>query len=385
MPCNIPGDKDIPIADFSNEENGETVKVYRELLKKKYGGKKQLISEIHYNFSFNENVIKHLYDNENKGESYSKFRDNIYLKVVRNYLRYRWLLVYLLSASPILHNSYGNDCIKKLYTLSDGSFTSEGTLSYRNSECGYKNHIDLFPSYSSVDEHVDSIKSFVNDNIIDSHKELYSQIRLKARDNTDFLNSLLKDGIYYLEIRSVDVNPFDKAGISLLDLNFINIFIIFLLTEEENNYKDWQEEALYNQNTIAIFGQKNVMLKLNGKEISRETWSLSILDKIKEINEALNLGQKEIIENVKARVLNSKLTYAYRISEIVKERGYINAHLDLAKKYKEEAYKDRFKLYGYEDLELSNQILIKEAIKRGVKFDLMDRSDNFISLRKIIK
>ena len=382
MPCNIPADDDIPVADFSQEENGEAVRAYRELLKKKYGGKKQLISGIHYNFSFNEKLIKHLYDAENNGESYNEFRDKIYLKVVRNYLRYRWLLVYLLSGAAILHESYGNECVKKLDTMLDGSFTSEGALSYRNSECGYKNHIDLFPSYNSVEEYVDSIKSFVNDEIIDSHKELYSQIRLKAKNNNDFLNSLLEDGIDYLEIRSADVNPFDKAGISLLDLNFINIFTIFLLTEEEGDYKDWQEEALYNQNTIARFGQQNVMLKFNGELIPRETWGLSILDKIKEINKELALGQEEIIENIEARILDPKLTYAYRISEIVKEKGYINAHLDLAKKYKEEAYKDRFKLYGYEDLELSTQILIKEAIKRGVKFKLIDRSDNFIALSK---
>lgn len=382
MPCKIPEDADIPVADFSNEENGEVVSAYRELLKKKYGGKKQLISGIHYNFSFSEKMIKHLYINENKGESYNDFRDKVYLKVVRNYLRYRWLLIYLISGAAVLHESYGNECVKILDKVSDDSFTSEGALSYRNSECGYKNHIDLFPSYNSVEEYVDSLKSFVNDNIIDSHKELYSQIRLKARDNNDFLDSLLKDGINYLEIRSADINPFDKAGISLLDLKFINIFTIFLLIEEEVEYPEWQEEALYNQNIIARFGQQNVMLKNNGKEISRKDWALSILDKISNINEQLNLNQEYVIGDVKERILEPKLTYAYRISEIVKEKGYINAHLELAKKYKEEAYRDRFKLYGYEDLELSTQILIKEAIKRGVKFELVDRSDNFISLSK---
>lgn len=386
MPCNIPDDKDIPIADFSGEKNGEIARLYREQLQKKYGGKKQLISGIHYNFSFNEKMIRHIYNNQNNSQSYGEFRDNIYLKVSRNYLRYRWLLIYLLSGTSILHKSYmkecGTKCLKELYEISEGSFTSEGALSYRNGECGYRNHVDLFPSYESVSEYVSSIKTFVNDGVIESHKELYSQIRLKARDNNDFLNSLLKDGIDYLEVRSTDINPFDKAGISLEDLNFTNIFTIFLLLEEESDYKNWQEDALYNQNIIAKFGQENVMLRNNGEEISREEWSLSILNKIEKINKELNLEQEEVIESAKARVLDSKLTYSYRILEMCKEKGYINAHLDLAKKYKEEAYRDRFKLYGYEDLELSTQILIKEALKRGVKFDLIDRSENFISLSK---
>lgn len=382
MPCNIPDDEDIPISDFNEGEAGDRAREYREKLHKKYGGKKQLISGIHYNFSFNEKMIKHLYNNENNNETYNEFRDKIYLKVVRNYLRYRWLLIYILGGTAIIHESYAKECVKKLQEISTGSFTSEGALSYRNSECGYKNQIDLFPDYSTVDEYVNSINTFVNDKVIESHKELYSQIRLKARDNDDFLNSLLSDGIDYLEIRSTDINPFDKTGISLDDLKFINIFTIFLLTEDEVDYKEWQEESLYNQNNIARFGKQNVMLRSNGDQILREKWSLDILNKIEDINRELNLGQEETIKNVKARVLDPSLTYAYRISEMSKEYGYIDAHLMLAKKYKEEAYKDRFKLYGYEDLELSTQILIKEAVKRGVKVELIDRSENFIALSK---
>ena len=37
-------------------------------------------------------------------------------------------------------------------------------------------------------------------------------------------------------------------------------------------------------------------------------------------------------------------------------------------------------MHGYSDLELSTQILLKESIKQGKKFDILDRSDNFISI-----
>ena len=67
---------------------------------------------------------------------------------------------------------------------------------------------------------------------------------------------------------------------------------------------------------------------------------------------------------------------------MVKEEGFLESHLRLAKEYKEDAYKNRFKLEGFEDLELSTQILMREAIKRGIKVDVIDRADNFISLKK---
>ena len=83
-----------------------------------------------------------------------------------------------------------------------------------------------------------------------------------------------------------------------------------------------------------------------------------------------------------AKVKDSKLTYAYKITEKIKEEGYIDTFLNLAKMYKESAYKNRFKLEGYEDLELSTQILMKESIKRGITVNIVDRSENFISLKK---
>lgn len=380
MPSIIPEDKDIPIAEFCGCEEGKVAREYREELFLKYGGKKQLISGIHYNFSFNENIIKKLYENTDKSDDYRSFKDNIYLKVTRNYLRYRWLLIYLLGCTGVVHQSYQEDCVKQLKEISKESFSNEGALSYRNSECGYKNKIDLFPNYNSVKEYVDSIYKFIDEDFIDSHKELYAPIRLKARDPKELLNSLLKDGINYLEYRSIDINPFEKGGISLEDLHFISLFNLFLLIEDESDYKNWQQEALQNQNIIATQGQNDVELLKDGNPISKVEWGLEILSKIKNINNELELEKDEIIENVIKRIIDYKETYTYKMIEKVKEDGYINAHLNLAKKYKESAYNNRFKLEGYEDLELSTQILMKEAIKRGIKTELIDRSDNFIAL-----
>ena len=382
MPAIIPEDKDIPIAQFCGCEEGQTARKYREELLLKYGGKRQLISGIHYNFSFNENIIKKLYENSSKCKDYKTFKDDIYLKVTRNYLRYRWLLIYLLGCTGVVHESYQEECVKQLKEISKGSFSNKGALSYRNSECGYKNKIDLFPNYNSVKDYVDSINKFIDEDFIDNHKELYAPIRLKAKDPKSLLNSLMKDGINYLEYRSIDINPFEKGGIALNDLYFMNIFNLFLLIEDESDYENWQQEALSNQNIIATHGQKDVELVKDGKTISKVQWGLEILDKIKVINDELQLGYEEIIVDIIKRLEDYKQTYTYKIIEKVKEQGYINAHLNLAKKYKDLAYNNRFKLEGYEDLELSTQILMKESIKRGIKTELIDRSDNFISLTK---
>ena len=70
MPCIIPDDDKIPVAKFEN--HSKEAQEYREKLLKKYGGKKQLISGIHYNFSFDENIINKLYEVSGKKESYKE-------------------------------------------------------------------------------------------------------------------------------------------------------------------------------------------------------------------------------------------------------------------------------------------------------------------------
>jgi len=382
MPCNIPNDEEIPIAEYNSEEIGENASNYRKHLLKKYGGKKQLISGIHYNFSFNEDLIKELYKLIGNNKSYREFRDELYLKTVRNYLRYRWILIYLLGGTSIIHESFKNTIDGELDRLSEDGYSNIGTVSYRNSEHGYKNQITLYPNYNTVNDYVESINSFVKDNVIKSHKELYAQIRVKAYDNDNFLDSLKKDGINYLEIRSIDINPFEKCGISKEDLEFINIFTLYCLITKESDFKNWQEEAEENQNNIALYGlNEDTIIYRNGKARRRNKIAIEILDEIREMSAALNLNKEDIIDNMIAKFEDSTLTYSYKITKLVEKEGYINAHMNLAKAYKKEAFDKRFILEGYEDLELSTQILLKEAIKRGVKFEILDRKDNFIALK----
>ncbi|MDD3242060.1 MAG: bifunctional glutamate--cysteine ligase GshA/glutathione synthetase GshB, partial [Bacilli bacterium] len=319
---------------------------------------------------------------QNKKLEYKNFKDNIYLKMTRNYLRFGWLIIYLLGASSVVDKSYIKNCANSPKKIVNDGFSNEGALSYRNSECGYKNKVDLFPNYNSVEDYIKSLKEFINDKLIDSHKELYSEIRLKPNDVNDFFKSLSTDGIKYLEYRSIDINPFEKGGISLNDLYFLQLFNLFLLINEESYYDKWQEEGVENQNIISKFGQNDVMLKKDGKLIPKKQWGIEILESIKNINKELNLGKEEVINLMIEKVKDYRLTYAYKIQQKVKEEGYIAANLNIAKEHKKSAYENRFKLEGYEKLELSTQILMKEAIKRGIKVEILDKTENFISLKK---
>ncbi len=380
MPCNIPEDKDIVIADFGDKQDGIDKIEYRKNLLDKYGAKKQLISGIHYNFSFKEDLLKRLYDMEKKKTSFKEFKNSFYLKITRNFLRYRWFLIYVLGGTPIFHKSFSDNCIEKLKLVSDEGYSGNGVVSFRNSECGYTNKVDLFPSYKSVNSHIKSVIKLIDKGFIGDFKELYSQIRLKAKDNNNLIDSLLKDGIEYLEIRNIDINPFEKSGISLNDLKFIHLFVIYMSVKKEEKYSQWQEEALYNQRIVAKEGTEDIKIKVNGNLVSKNEAALNIISEIETINKELALELDDVILSIKERIENYSLSYVSKITEKIINEGYIKANMNLAHSYKESAYKNRFKMVGYEDMELSTQILMKEAIKRGIKVDILDRQENFIVL-----
>ena len=72
-----------------------------------------MISGIHYNFSFGDEIIEKLYQMVDD-MSFREFKDEQYLKISRNYLRYSWLIIYLTGCSIACHETFTQD-IKNFY------------------------------------------------------------------------------------------------------------------------------------------------------------------------------------------------------------------------------------------------------------------------------
>lgn len=135
IPCILPYWDRIPIAQYS--EDGVDNQKYREDLAKKYGVKKQMISGVHFNFSFSDNFLKKLYSLEKSNVGFKEFKNDIYLKIARNYLRYCWLIIYLTGCSIGSHQTFSHDCIHLMDARDNfGSYYSTRGPSFRNASCG---------------------------------------------------------------------------------------------------------------------------------------------------------------------------------------------------------------------------------------------------------
>lgn len=340
LPCILPDKYMIPLAEYEGKK-GEESRDYRINLAKKYGTKKQMISGIHYNFSIDEKTIQKLYSNYEKEDiSYKNFKNEIYLKITRNYLRLKWLIIYLTGATPSAHKTFTKECIDLMKNF-DGidSFYSKEGVSFRNSSIGYKNLLALYPRYDNIRNFINDVKSFIEEGNLSEAKELYTQIRLKPKDPTQYLESLLETGILYLEVRSIDINPFDKCGISLVDAEFVHLFLIYLLLKEESEYEKWQSEGVYNEEIIAeeAFNPDILLLK-DGENIKIKEWANEILNDIEELDNIFELKKENIIEIMRERVNNPKKTYSKQLVDIIENKGFIASQTSIAIHNKETSF-----------------------------------------------
>ncbi|MGB7459980.1 MAG: bifunctional glutamate--cysteine ligase GshA/glutathione synthetase GshB, partial [Carnobacterium jeotgali] len=216
MPMVLPDEAIIPIAKLDKKEDVK----YREVLTHKYGKKKQMISGVHYNFELDDQLILRLYENQTDFSDKNSFKSMLYLKLTKNFLRYRWLLTYLLGASPTVDDSF----------FTDQEIPQKYVRSIRSSHYGYVNQSEVSVSFNSLEDYVHSLQDMVKKGYLSEEKEFYSAVRFRGVHQAE---ELLTKGISYLELRSFDLNPFDPFGMSKQTMEFIHLFCLYMIWIDE--------------------------------------------------------------------------------------------------------------------------------------------------------
>lgn len=375
IPPILPDENQIPIAHF--DEEGKEAQHYREFLAKKYGSKGQLFSGIHFNFSYSEKLLKMLYLKTNMSTSFNDFKNEIYLKTCRQMLRLRWLYILLYGNSPVVDSSLELQCKKAPFIKSKNIIA----LSIRNSCYGYRNFGDLYPDYSSASKFRNSINKMIKKQQLVSPKELYSAVRPKFTKNPN--------SISYIEFRFIDNNPLSKIGITEDALHFLHLMALYgLLTEEPDSFDPAaQDMANAYQEYVALYGLSTSSLSFDkdGKHIDIWNEAKTHIQKMVKLFLKLKIDSKKYqtsLMHAKHLIDIPDQRGIYRTLDGIQKMNYITFHLDRANYYLTMSKQNKYNFIGLEDMELSTQLLLREAIKRGVLFEIIDRKENFIKLQR---
>lgn len=307
MPCSLPEEKDIPIAWYGNSHIGMIKHVYRRGLALRYGKSMQCIAGIHYNYSLSEDLWKVLQQAEGSKGSAKHVQSESYIALIRNFHRYSWLLMYLFGASPALSTPFLRGRPHQLDTLSDDTLYLPYATSLRMSDLGYQNNAQsgLVPPYNTLLEYMRSLSLAVrqpypayekigtrqngewvqiNTNVLQIENEFYATIRPKRVIKTGErpVEALCARGVQYIEVRCMDVNPFDPLGISLETSRFLDAFLLFCALEESplTNQVEGDENVENFALTVKQGRRPGLMLARHGEAISLQDWGKELLERI---------------------------------------------------------------------------------------------------------
>jgi len=372
MPCFVENEDNIELGQYGTSNIGRMKTTYRQGLKNRYGSMMQVIAGVHYNFSFPEKFWSTWSEIQGLDLPANELKSAGYLGLIRNYFRYGWVIPFLFGASPALCESFiqGKKTDFKFKKIGKGTIYLPYATSLRLSDLGYTNsgHSSLKISYNSLEEYIDSVRQALrkkspdfkklgikkdgnyvqlNDNVLQIENELYASIRPKRvqKDNETPSQALHSRGIEYVEIRSLDVNPFAKVGITEEQVDFLDLFLTWCAIIPSEEISELQSSHFAdNLNKVVTEGRKpDLQLEIDGREKSVAQWGAWLTAQLKELatvfdKNATSCHYQQAIAHIAPRFAEPELTSSARVLAMIKEKNSDNGPLalSLSKTYKAE-------------------------------------------------
>ena len=358
MPCELPDEAHIEIANYGTSNIGMLKHVYRRGLALRYGKAMQCIAGIHYNYSLPEALWQLLSKHEGvpqeRRNAMRDFQSESYIALIRNFRRYSWLLMYLFGASPALSTDFLRGRPHQLETLSDDTLYLPYATSLRMSDLGYQNDAQsgLTPHENSLESYVSTLMDAVNrpyapyqalgtkkdgewiqlsTNVLQIENEYYATIRPKRVIKTGErpIQALCRRGVQYIEVRCMDVDPYEPVGISLETGRFLDAFLLFC-TLDDSPVVNVTESAVNASNfarTVKEGRRPGLMLTRGDSEIGLQDWAGELLERIAPVAALLDQEHNQAgvhaasLAKQQAKIDNPALTPSAKVLEDVRELG----------------------------------------------------------------
>ncbi|QCP51568.1 glutamate--cysteine ligase [Trinickia violacea] len=316
MPGQLPEDDDIPIAQYGTSNIGRLKTVYRKGLALRYGRTMQCIAGIHYNYSLADDVWRLLHTDQHSTASAVDFQSERYLALIRNFRRTNWLLMYLFGASPALDRHFLRGKPHKLDAFDADTLYRPYATSLRMSDLGYSNttaqaalqadyntlpgYLDAlakavsqpYPPYEAIGTHRDGEWVQINTNVLQIENEFYSTIRPKrvTYPGERPLHALAARGVQYVEVRCLDIDPFEPTGIAIDTARFLDAYLLVCALDDSPLLPpDAYAEANANFGRITLEGRKpGLELTRDGQTVAMQDWAAELLSKIDLAAQALD-------------------------------------------------------------------------------------------------
>ena len=298
MPCGLPTDETIPLARYGGSNVGRAKSVYRMGLGHRYGRRMQTISGVHYNWSL------------------PGVTSEQYFALIRNFRRHAFVLLYLFGASPALCPCFAQGRPHALQSLGPQALYLPHATSLRMGRLGYQSDAQatLAVSYNGLEGYANSLHAALTQpypayetvgvrnpggdynqlgtSLLQIENEFYGTIRPKrtVRTGERPLHALRERGVEYVEVRLMDLDPFESVGIAAQTMRLLDVFLLHcLLCDSPPDTPEEIAQLKLNQHLTAERGRESgLRLQRGGQAVALTDWGVQILSECAPLAAALD-------------------------------------------------------------------------------------------------
>lgn len=394
MPCYVEHEELINLAQYGDSNSGKMKTLYRQGLKRRYGSLMQIISGVHFNFSFPDSFWDALYGEQDE-QARQESKSEAYFGLIRNYYRFGWLIPYFFGASPALCSSFirGRETKLPFENIGETLYLPNAT-SLRLSDLGYTNSAQsvLKIGFNSIDEYLAGLNEAIrtpsdkfakigvkvdgeyrqlNSNVLQIENELYAPIRPKrvTKSGEKPSEALRRGGVEYIEVRSLDVNPYSSVGITEDQVRFLDLFLAWAALSDSEPM-DFCEQACWreNWNKVIVEGRKpglELQIGCKGEVLTLQTWAKRVFSELtaiaKFMDEAAG-GQayQDVAKTLLEWIDNPELTISGQLLADTKRLGGLGSvGREFGRQYKARHQAHQFRTYS--------ESLMEQEVARSVE------------------
>ena len=355
MPCIVTGGENIPIAEYGTSNAGVMKTVYRRGLGHRYGRTMQVIAGIHFNYSLPESFWPVFQQAEGDTRPLQDFISDRYFGMIRNIKRNGWLISYLFGASPALCKSFFCGKPSELEEWDAKTYYAPFATSLRMADIGYQNSKEkctgINVCYNSLESYVealthaiesscpeyekiglvkDGVYQQLNSNILQIENEYYSSVRPKQIP-IGFEKptlALKRRGVKYVELRSLDINPFLPLGLERQQLLFLEAFLISCLLVESPHFTPQERREMDSNDAQVSYRGRMPGLELlkDGQQLPLIQWANDCFQVMEPVCELLDQQEPDApyqasLQQLKDRLIQPEMTPSARILEEMRTTG----------------------------------------------------------------
>ena len=355
MPCVLGSDDSIPIAEYGSSNAGIMKTVYRRGLGHRYGRMMQVIAGVHYNYSLPQSFWPQYQFLLQDNTPLQDFVSAQYFGMIRNLQRFAWLIPFLFGASPAVCRTFMDGIEQFLQPFDEYTYYEPYATSIRVGDIGYQNYKEdktgIKANYNSLAEYINSLRQAIetpckiyeaygikldgvyqqlNANLLQIENEYYSSVRPKQLTGTyeKPVVALQKRGVRYVELRSLDLNIYQPEGITLQQLYFLEVFVLFCLLQDSPAINSNERKAIDKNLNLSAHQGRDPQLSLNCNDKTRllTDWAQALLEAMKPVAHTLDQGNSDnlyvaSLQEQSAKIEDSSLTPSARILAEMRELG----------------------------------------------------------------